>query len=306
MLFRSFGGDNRAIPILMSQAGPTPFVPRYFPGSTPASPPPYLAEGESIPVPTMGISASLNREGDPVSIPSSTPMGIAMPPPMFDLQRVNTGSSYADRPPPTPPDLEVPTPFFGASMPPAFEIGNNGRNMNGGIVGPLPSDSPVADENEPMIGHSDDYDSPHHSRRSSDLRPSSFFSTSTRSHTHSGPNGTSGSSSYHPYNSGSSRTSSAPSPPPSPKPQSLMLPPGLYDMTIAEASPSTSMPSLPVPPSFASATAPFELASKPTLTGGPVSIPYPSLQPTRIPLPPSLYGSDVGSQDVLERHDSRT
>jgi hypothetical protein len=33
---------------------------------------------------------------------------VTIPPPMLDLERVTTGSSYADRPPPTPPDIGPP------------------------------------------------------------------------------------------------------------------------------------------------------------------------------------------------------
>ena len=46
------------------------------------------------------------------SSPTRPPMTVAIPPPMLDLERTVTGSSYADRPPPTPPDIAPPV--FGA------------------------------------------------------------------------------------------------------------------------------------------------------------------------------------------------
>lgn len=86
------GASTAAVPV-MAQAGPAPFVPRYFPGTLPSSPPPYPAGGPVV---------------DRGNTPPPPPLPMSLPPP---LTRTDTGSySYADRPPPTPPD-GVPPPF---------------------------------------------------------------------------------------------------------------------------------------------------------------------------------------------------
>lgn len=134
----------------MRQAGPAPFVPRYFPGSTPASPPPYVADATETETRTNMMS--ITRAGVPVAVPSSSPPAIAMPTPILDLSLARsvsggTSESYADRPPPTPPDEETRVSLFGALF-----NSDSRRGGPGGIVGPLPMDSPMAEESDPMLG----------------------------------------------------------------------------------------------------------------------------------------------------------
>lgn len=92
-------------------SGPSPFVPRYFPGTVPAAPPPYVPSHS--PGPTDALLA-----------PSST---IHSPPASVSWNTHRPGStsesgdtSYADRPPPTPPLIEdgyyAPPPTFGEAL----------------------------------------------------------------------------------------------------------------------------------------------------------------------------------------------
>ncbi|KAH8114826.1 hypothetical protein DFH11DRAFT_128048 [Phellopilus nigrolimitatus] len=286
---------------VMSQATPAPFVPRYFPGSTPASPPPYVADGPSI-IPSP-LVLSVNRAGLPVAVPSALPAVIAIPTPSLDLQRTTTGGSYADRPPPTPPD-EMNTTIFG------FDGARGERSLNGGIVGPLPIDSPTAEESDPMLGLDFDDDG----NRGEDGPPVRMSRYSNAEDIDSDILGVS--SAPRPPEASSSTssemasTSVAPnasltsdSPTPSTSKSTGLLPLNLYHFT----SSSTSLP-IPSSPSSHLISSPSQpnLTPKPNFMGGSTSIAYPSLQPSRVPLPPSLYGLDTGSQETLERLDSRT
>ncbi|EIW56763.1 uncharacterized protein TRAVEDRAFT_73191 [Trametes versicolor FP-101664 SS1] len=70
-------------------AGPAPFVPRYFPGTVvPAPPPPYSPPSEQTQALLAGAS--------PISSPLWAPPRLPAP---------GEDTSYADRPPPTPPPL---------------------------------------------------------------------------------------------------------------------------------------------------------------------------------------------------------
>ncbi|KAA1466903.1 hypothetical protein DENSPDRAFT_876904 [Dentipellis sp. KUC8613] len=84
--------------------GPAPFIPRYFPGTVPVAPPPYIPARTSL-TPPVSASASASASAEDSE---ETPL------------------SYADRPPPTPPpasaallaplddveDTEAPPPFM--------------------------------------------------------------------------------------------------------------------------------------------------------------------------------------------------
>ncbi|TDL26952.1 hypothetical protein BD410DRAFT_836047 [Rickenella mellea] len=120
---------------MMREAVPTTFVPRYFPGTLPVSPPPYPAGGPSIvrghtppPPPLDGsdedLSASSLASVAPVIV-SKLPLAVHPSgrinieyPESTSLHRTETGTySYADRPPPTPPSDKAPPPSFGAIPP---------------------------------------------------------------------------------------------------------------------------------------------------------------------------------------------
>ena len=121
---------------MMSQAAPAPFVPRYFPGSVPSSPPPY-PDAEDAPV-VLTIHDQLHQ----LHL-GSLGASIPLPPPMLDLHRtVSSGSSYAERPPPTPPGLEGGQSFFTETY---------SDERLGGIVRPPSPDTPIAEETDPMI-----------------------------------------------------------------------------------------------------------------------------------------------------------
>ncbi|KAI5120245.1 hypothetical protein M0805_007549 [Coniferiporia weirii] len=293
---------------IMSQAGPALFVPRYFPGSTPASPPPYVAESPPVPVhdPSLLIT-SINRAGLPVAIPSAPPAGITLPTPTLNLQRTSTGNySYADRPPPTPPDEESRL---------TFTVGGEGqeRIFNGGIIGPLPMDSPAAEGCDPMLGL--DFDEERNNeQRALGLRdsnsevPSSDAPCSSSGHSQeSGSSAGAGAAPSLTYTShGSTSTRITPSTfqtsmPSTDGSDSMLAPPGLYPTLNT----STSLPSL-------SSSRPLHLSSpsqpnlvNPNSSDSPTTIAYPLLRPSRVPLPPSIYASDFESQESLARHDSR-
>ncbi|EJD05045.1 uncharacterized protein FOMMEDRAFT_154212 [Fomitiporia mediterranea MF3/22] len=295
---------------VMSQAQPAPFVPRYFPGSLPVSPPPYNADENRTEQPTSP-GMSVNRAGMPVAIASTLPPMISLPGAALDLQRTssnNTSTSYADRPPPTPPDEDMRISLFGS------DGLREERNLNGGIVGPLPVETPSSEESDPMLSlefaDADVDDRPPHAfdgQMREESVTSRTFGTSgnSRSSRLSEPSGTAASSSYTPYSLASSSATSMSAPP--------GTTPKFEDAAASSVSPptlstSTSLPSLTVPSSsrLLSSTSSPDLTPKPTSPAGLSTFAYPLLQPSRVPLPPSLYGSDVGSQDTLERHDSRT
>lgn len=299
-------GPSRRRPV-MSQASPAPFIPRYFPGSTPASPPPYVEEGVAIPT-----SIAMNRDSDRIVSSTTVPLEISVPPPMFDLQRTITGSySYADRPPPTPPDYERSN--YWAQPPGLSALPLTGVNLNGGIIGPLPDDSLSVGESDPMITLESYRDEVEPVNRGSSLVSGSRISTRSNDstlpqHLSSSNEVLSSSQSSHSMSLVNTPTISSvgPSTPSVRLLQNSSIRSDLY-LNVA-----TSSSSLPNPPSSslhldtpASPSQP-NLAPKPTLTGDLVSISYPPLHPSRVPLPSSIYGSDLGSQEVLERHDSRT
>lgn len=127
-------------PPMMAQveAGPAPFIPRYFPGSVPTSPPPY------------GVDESATTVADPAALQIIPPQSrfnlgalgvtIPQPVPMLDLQRTVSGSSsYAERPPPTPPSNEISLPLF---SPPEAEV------RAGGDVGSLECGTPIEEESD--------------------------------------------------------------------------------------------------------------------------------------------------------------
>ncbi|KLO16617.1 hypothetical protein SCHPADRAFT_937807 [Schizopora paradoxa] len=130
---------------LMAQVASAPFVPRYFPGSVPASPPPYVAaEADRMVVLPDGDALRLTPSGavTPLPPPPQFSAAIATPPPMLDFFRSNTGGSYADRPPPTPPpEDEQPIAMFGE------------RGM---VTPPPPLRTPQAEETDPMLEHRQD------------------------------------------------------------------------------------------------------------------------------------------------------
>lgn len=80
--------------------GPAPFVPRYFPGTIiPAAPPPYVAGGS----PTEATD-SLLRSTSPI-LPSTSPAPWSNH--LNGTAAGRDGSTYADRPPPTPPPIAL-------------------------------------------------------------------------------------------------------------------------------------------------------------------------------------------------------
>ncbi|KAL5520445.1 hypothetical protein ACEPAG_9669 [Sanghuangporus baumii] len=304
-------GRQRGDGPVMVQANPAPFVPRYFPGSLPASPPPYVSEGGDRVVATSPIITSINRAGLPVAVPSTLPPMISLPTATLDLQRTttnNSSTSYADRPPPTPPDEDIRFSLFGS---PGVR---EDRNLNGGIIGPLPIDTPSHEESDPMLSvevdDEDDEDNgpPAQAQRQADADSISSrtlgSSLSSRSSSSDEPSGTTPSSAYTPHSVPTSDASSV-SVTPEIRPK--------YDDTTASGtfptlSTSTSLPSFSAPSSSRLLSSPSfpDLAVKPFFSGGISSLAYPVLHPSRMPLPPSIYGTDVGSQESLERRDSRT
>lgn len=88
--------------------GPAPFVPRYFPGTIPAAPPPYVP---SVSPDSAEVTTPLLTSVSPVHTPlASTAWSTNRP----------GEASYADRPPPTPPPDEdgyvAPPPSFGVAI----------------------------------------------------------------------------------------------------------------------------------------------------------------------------------------------
>ena len=92
-------------------AGPAPFVPRYFPGTVPTAPPPYIPSHS--PGPTDALLAPSPTIHSPLASVS------------WNTYRPGSASdagdtSYADRPPPTPPPLDdgiyAPPPTFGEAL----------------------------------------------------------------------------------------------------------------------------------------------------------------------------------------------
>ena len=388
----------------MRQAGPAPFVPRYFPGSTPASPPPYVAEGTGNVIATSttnrdstfspttvsesGQSSnmmSVTRAGVPIAVPSSTPPSIAIPTPILDLSlarsttsmSIGTSESYADRPPPTPPDEETRVSLFG----PLFSSDTR-RDIRGGIVGPVASYSPLAEESDPMLsvgfddedgeGYRDQPQNPNFERTGTDRRGEDAEGMTSEVHrgrtsdsTNMNPSVTSAidlhtfgddSSALRPIDSSidsdeysqsslptrETTTSSTPTTPPSfndpnnkymntrirsgslvlgisaiPSLSSSTSLPVMKDndftssMTTASSTSSLSPPNQPrlrtSLPNLSNATnaVPLTLTqsslSKPD---GGLTVAYPPLQPSRIPLPPSLYSgySRKGSQENIGLH----
>ncbi|KAL5525147.1 hypothetical protein ACEPAF_9016 [Sanghuangporus sanghuang] len=295
---------------VMVQANPAPFVPRYFPGSLPASPPPYISEGGDRVVAISPITTSINRAGLPVAVPSTLPPMIALPTATLDLQRTttnNSSTSYADRPPPTPPDEDVRFSLFGPSGV------REDRNLNGGIIGPLPIDTPSHEESDPMLSvEVDDEDEEENGPQAQAQREADADSISSRTFESSRssrgssldePSGTTPSSAYAAH---SVPTSSASSESVTPE-----MRPKYDDAAVSGTSPtlstSTSLPSFSAPSSRLLSSPSFpDLAAKPFFSSGLSSLAYPVLHPSRIPLPPSIYGTDVGSQESLERRDCRT
>ncbi|KAI0789276.1 hypothetical protein C8Q75DRAFT_807375 [Abortiporus biennis] len=129
--------------------GPAPFVPRYFPGTVPAAPPPYSpSAAQTSEVTTSLLSAS----------PTHSPSGaIAWPTHRLGYTVVPTSSndaSYAEHPPPTPPmtdrDLEdgygyfAPPPPFGVAIStpvPAILAGLSNLFGSASSSTPAPSDA---------------------------------------------------------------------------------------------------------------------------------------------------------------------
>lgn len=293
------GNLDEPPPASMSQARPGPFVPRYFPGSVPASPPPYVAHPNAPPYPTATLAESLDRAGLPVPNPHAPPLGIAIPMPSLLANRApSISSSYAERPPPTPSSEEAAM-IFGT------DSTEQDRRNSGGIIGPLPIDSPVAEESDPMLNSMDFHSSregwsPDEASNSlSERRRSStsFHSQSFDSHTDQQPTPSLVRSSL----TGSSATNEALA---TPK-RTSHLPPGLYPTL----STSTSLPSLyhPRPQRFLSPSHPDLFASSSRPDGeNSTKVTYPVLQPNRVPLPASIYESDLGSLESLSRHQSRS
>lgn len=311
---RNFGVVRNTGEPVMAQASPAPFVPRYFPGSVPASPPPYNAAAPLVSVENSSpFTFSLSRAGLPVSVPSTIAPTISSPAPAFSLYRTGSNNSYADRPPPTPSSEEARL---------AFGTDDLEGERTGGIIGPLPPDSPVADETDPMLGDDREHeDGPREAYRDEEdelveRRPRftagrSSSLRSTLSYAHS-----SGSWSAGPSNSGSSdrqfrRASSfsytstnltSASSESESSSRSEMKRPSLVTQTPTHTlSNSTSLPALTAP----TPTRPFSSpSSTDLLKRGMVS--YPLLQPSRVPLPYSTAASTNVSQETLARHDSRT
>jgi len=129
-----------AQPLMAQVPVHAPFVPRYFPGSVPASPPPYVAaEVDRMVMVPDGGSLQLTASGavTPLPPPPQFSAALAAPPPMLDFCRTTAGGSYADRPPPTPPpEMEQPIAMFGER----------------GMVTPPPLlRTPLAEETDPML-----------------------------------------------------------------------------------------------------------------------------------------------------------
>jgi len=128
-------------PLMAQVPAHAPFVPRYFPGSVPASPPPYVAAEADTRVIIMAdadlLPMTASRTVTPLPPPPQFTPTVTAPPPMLDFYRSNTGGSYADRPPPTPPpEMEQPTAMFGER----------------GMITPPPIRTPLAEETDPMLG----------------------------------------------------------------------------------------------------------------------------------------------------------
>lgn len=298
-------GRQRVSGPVMVQANPAPFVPRYFPGTLPASPPPYVPGGEDRVVAASPVATSINREGLPVPVPSTLPPMITLPTAILDLHRTasnNSSNSYADRPPPTPPDEDVRISLFGA-------LGvREDRNLNGGVIGPLPIDTPSQEESDPMLSveiEEEEDRSSVRSHRQTDLDSiSSHTFGSSRSSSTDDPSGTAPSSMYAPRSMPISSASSMPATPEMRSKQDDATTSGAFPTL----STSTSLPSLASPSSSRLLSSPSspDLASKSFLSGGLSSLAYPVLHPSRVPLPPSIYGTDNDSQDSLEGRVSRT
>ncbi|EMD35196.1 hypothetical protein CERSUDRAFT_116666 [Gelatoporia subvermispora B] len=75
-------------------SGPAPFVPRYFPGTMPTAPPPYVAAFS----PANDATALLSSTS-----PLMSPLQLW--PPGRNAEGESDSASYADRPPPTPPPI---------------------------------------------------------------------------------------------------------------------------------------------------------------------------------------------------------
>ncbi|KAI0075152.1 hypothetical protein K474DRAFT_1709220 [Panus rudis PR-1116 ss-1] len=115
--------------------GPAPFVPRYFPGTVPVAPPPYVPS--SSPEPTTSLLSSTS----PVHTPfASVSWNTYRPVPTSDPG----DASYADRPPPTPPPPGDDDYF----APPSFDVA---------ISTPVPailarfSGTPVSSQQQPLL-----------------------------------------------------------------------------------------------------------------------------------------------------------
>ncbi|CAL1697696.1 unnamed protein product [Somion occarium] len=91
--------------------GPAPFIPRYFPGTVPTAPPPYVPSNS--PEPTDSLLAPSTSIHSPLA---SVSWNTYRPVPAGDPG----DSSYADRPPPTPPPIDdgyfAPPPTFGEAI----------------------------------------------------------------------------------------------------------------------------------------------------------------------------------------------
>ncbi|THH30466.1 hypothetical protein EUX98_g3720 [Antrodiella citrinella] len=91
--------------------GPAPFVPRYFPGTMPAAPPPYLPP---VSPDSAEVTTPLLTSVSPVHTPLASTS--------WNTNR-SGDASYADRPPPTPPPesedgygYHAPPPSFGIAI----------------------------------------------------------------------------------------------------------------------------------------------------------------------------------------------
>jgi hypothetical protein len=91
-----------------SMRGPALFVPRYFPGTVPAAPPPYVTPAEGLSVPSPPDLPSIGLRHQPPPPFQSTPSHPA-PAALFPL--VTQGAEPSDPPPPlfpvSPPSLPV-------------------------------------------------------------------------------------------------------------------------------------------------------------------------------------------------------
>ena len=179
------------------------------------------------------------------------------------------------------------------------------RRNSGGIIGPLPIDSPVAEESDPMLNSMDFHSSregwspDEASNAMSERRSSStsLHSQSFDSHTDQQPTPSLARSSL----TGSSATTHEELATPK---RTSHLPPGLYPTL----STSTSLPSLyhPRPQRFISPSHPDLFASSSRDGESLTKVTYPILQPNRVPLPASIYESDLDSLQSLSRHESRS